>query len=57
MVTLRKRERDGNKHAHAHTGMNAVSAEPNVQPIKVYWDQVVLVLLKMEADLFNQTWG
>lgn len=39
------------------TGMNSVSAEPNVRPIKVYWDQVVLVSLKVEADLFNQTWG
>lgn len=37
--------------------MNSVSAEPNVRPIKVYWDQVVLVSLKMEVDLFNQTWG
>lgn len=41
----------------ARTGMNSVSAEPNVRPIKVYWDQVVLVSLKVEADLFNQTWG
>lgn len=41
----------------AHTGMNVVSAEPNVRPIKVYWDQVVLVSLKVEANLFNQTWG
>lgn len=42
---------------HARTGMNALSAEPNVRPIKVYWDQVVLVSLEVEADLFNQTWG
>lgn len=40
-----------------HTGMNSVSAEPNVRPIKVYWDQVVLVSLKVKADLLNQTWG
>lgn len=41
----------------AHTCMNAVSAEPNVRPIKVYWDQVVLVSLMVESDLINQTWG
>lgn len=34
--------------------MNAVRLEPNVRPIKVYWDQVVLVSLEVEADLFNQ---
>lgn len=55
--SLRKRQRDGNECARAHTGMNSVSAEPNVRPIKVYWDQVVLVSLEVEADLFNQTWG
>lgn len=31
--------------------MKAVSAEPNVRPIKVYWDQVVLVSLKVAARL------
>lgn len=41
----------------ANTGMNSVSAEPNVRPIKVYWDQVVLVSLKVKADSYNQTWG
>lgn len=58
-VTLleKQRERDGNKCVHAHTCMNALSVEPNVRPIKVYWDQVVLVSLKVEADSFNQTWG
>lgn len=37
--------------------MNAVSAEPNVRPITVYWDRVVLVSLEAKADLINQTWG
>lgn len=41
----------------AHTRIDSVSAEPNVRPIKVYWDQVILVSLKVVADLFNQTWG
>lgn len=40
--------------ACAHTGMISVSAEPNVRPIKVYWDQVVLVSLKLEADLLTE---
>lgn len=52
-----EKDRDGNKCARSHTGMNSVSAEPNVPPIKVYWDQVVLVSLKVKADLYNQTWG
>lgn len=30
-----------------------LSAEPNVRPIKVYWDRVVLVSLEMEANLIN----
>lgn len=50
-----EKDRDGNKCARSHTGMNSVSAEPNVPPIKVYWDQVVLVSLKVKADLYNQT--
>lgn len=37
--------------------MNAVSAEPNVRPITVYWDRVVLVSVEAKADLINQTWG
>lgn len=36
------------------TGMISVSVEPNVRPIKVYWDQVVLVSLKVEADLLTK---
>lgn len=54
-----EKDRDGNKCvcALSHTGMNSVSVEPNVPPIKVYWDQVVLVSLKVKADLYNQTWG
>lgn len=42
---------------HSYSCMNSVSAEPNVQPIQVYWDQVVLVSQKVKADLYNQTWG
>lgn len=56
-VTLLEKEREMETSVCcvcAHTGMNA---EPNVRPIKVYWDQVVLVSLKVEANLFNQTWG
>lgn len=52
-----EKDKDGNECVCARTGMNSASAEPNVRPIKVYWDQVELVSLKVEADLFNQTWG
>lgn len=42
---------------HSYSCMNSASAEPNVRPIQVYWDQVVLVSQKVKADLYNQTWG
>lgn len=57
LLSLNKKERDGNKRLCVRTGMS-VGAEPNVRPIKVYWDQVVLVSLEVVvADLINQTWG
>lgn len=46
--SLRKRQRWKRVCVRARTGMNSVSAEPNVRPIKVYWDQVVLVSLKVD---------
>lgn len=39
------------------TGMNSVSAEPNVRPIKVYWDQVVLVFSEGEGRLVKPNMG
>lgn len=60
-VTLSKRGRKKKserwKQLCSRTGMNVVSAEPNVRPIKVYWDQVVLVSLKVDIDLINREWG
>lgn len=55
-VTLLEKDREMETRecvcACARTGMDSVSAEPNVRPIKVYWDQVVLVSLTVEAELF-----
>lgn len=47
-VTLLEKDRWKRVCVRARTGMNSVSAEPNVRPIKVYWDQVVLVSLKVD---------
>lgn len=40
-----------------HTGINSQSAEPNVSPIKVYLDQVVLDSLEVKADWYDRTWS
>lgn len=38
-------------------GINSQSAEPNVPPIKVYLDQVVLDSLEVKADWYDRTWS